>query len=84
MTAMPTGSPIAEARTGRLMTPWQKFFGDLVASLGGITGGTTTTVDDAARQEAADAVGDAAVLAARVAMLEKRLHDLEVMSFGVR
>lgn len=84
MTAMPTGSPIAELRAGRLMTPWLKWFSDLQASISGDSGGTITVVDSAARAEAADAAGDAAVLAARVAMLEKRLHDLEVMAFGAR
>lgn len=84
MTAMPTSSPIAELRGGRLMTPWQKWLADLQATVASITGGTVAATDDDARVLAADAAGDAAALAARVAILEKRLHDLETMAFGVR
>ena len=84
MTAMPTSSPIAELRGGRLMTPWQKWLADLQATVAAITGGTVAVTDEAAQAMAADAAGDAAALSARVAMLEKRLHDLETMAFGVR
>lgn len=83
MTAMPTSSPIAELRGGRLMTPWQKWLSDLSATVASITGGATAVPDEDARVQAADAAGDAAALAARVAMLEKRIHDLEVAALGV-
>lgn len=81
MTAMPTGAPIADPRTGTTTPPWIKWFQSLDSAVGTSTAGT---VDSTAQQLALLTIGDDGPVLALLAMLSKRVDDLEKQVMGVR
>lgn len=76
MSAIPGNHPIADARlNGRATPPWLQWFTALQTQIANIVVGPTT--DQTARALAYDGEAETAALRARVAMLEKRVDDLQ-------